>query len=84
MPQHPLESLAIKLNDTLECALRCLVKTSLPGRGFLTQQLGAHHGREGQGDDSGDEDGDAEGNRKFPEQAPDNVSHEQQRYQYGN
>ncbi len=49
----------------------------------LTQETGAHHRHERQGDNGGENDGDGQRQRKFVEQTPDHVAHEQQRDQHG-
>ena len=46
-----------------------------------TQELGAQHRHQGEGDDSGDDDGGGERDRKLMEQPPDDVAHEEERDQ---
>ena len=49
----------------------------------MSQQLGAHHRRQGERDGCGDKNCNRQRHGKLAEQAPDDVSHEQQGNQHG-
>ena len=49
----------------------------------VAEELGAHHGREREGDDGGNENGDSESDGKFAEEAADDIAHKEKRNQYG-
>src|SRR5262249_9360861 len=49
---------------------------------LMAQEFGAHHRSKGERDDRRYQDGDRKSNGKFAEQAADDVTHEQQRYEH--
>ena len=53
-------------------------------RALVFQQVGAHHGRGGQGDDHGHDNGRREGDGKLAEETADDSAHQQKRNKDGN
>src|SRR6266849_5886124 len=78
--QHPGELPAIPLDQGAEPPSR--LKLRVFARRPMFEELGAHHGHEGQGHHGGDENRDGQRYREFAEQAPDHILHEEQRNEH--
>src|SRR6266481_2500866 len=81
--QHKFQRAAIKRDDGIKDVLRFAVEPALIFFLLMAQQLGGHHGRQGQRNEGRNDDGDREGYRKFAEQTAHDVAHEQQRNEHG-
>ena len=81
--EDPVERVAVNGKDALEDAFGGHVEAAMRAGMLVAQQVGAHHGRGGEGDDHGDEDGGGERDGEFAEEAADDAAHEKQRDEDG-
>ena len=80
--QHPIECAAVDRNDRVERSFSVNVEGGALRLRVMTDQLGAHHRHERQGDDRRNDDGHGERDGEFVEQSADHVAHEQKWDEY--
>ena len=77
--EDPAQGPPVGCDGPIEHAPGCSKEPSLLLLGRVLEETGAHHGRQGQGDDGGNEDRDAQGDGELAEEPSHNVAHEQER-----
>ena len=75
--EHPAQTAGVGGDHPLEEALGEVVEAPVLLLALGLEQAGAHHRRQGQGDDGRDGDGDAQGDGELAEEAPDDAPHEE-------
>ena len=81
--QDEFEGAAVESDDGVEGMLGFAKEPGLVFFFDVAKELGAHHGREREGDDGGNENGDSESDGEFAEEAADDIAHKEKRNQYG-
>src|SRR2546425_7923363 len=84
MTQHPFETGAISSEPPIKCALAPAIESSVAAALLRPEELSAHHGRGGQGDDKRDGDGYSQRDSELPEQPANDASHQQDGDENGN
>src|SRR6266851_5187260 len=74
---------AVESDDRVKSIFRLAIKPAFFFLFVKTQELGAHHGGESEGDKSGNEDSNSKGDGKFTEEAADDIAHEKKRDEHG-
>ena len=82
--QNELQCAPVKINDRLKTTFRSSIKPALLAFFLVPEQLRRHHRRQCQRHKGRNDDGNRQRNRKFAEQSPHDIAHEQQRYQHRN
>ena len=79
-----MESHAVAGDHPFKGVFADAIKPALLRSGFVPEEQGAHHRRQGQGDEGGHDDRDAKRHGKFAEEPPHHIAHEEERNQRGN
>src|SRR6267143_677804 len=82
--QDKLQGAAVESDNGVKSVFRLAIEPAFFLLLVMTEELGAHHGSEGEGDKGGNQDGDRKSDGKFTEEAADDIAHEEKRNEHGN
>ena len=82
--QDKSQGAAVESDDGVKSIFRLAIEPAFFLLLVMTEELGAHHGSESEGDKGGNQDGNGKGDGKFTEEAADDIAHEEKRNEHSN